>query len=236
MFTKTYSMRYGDYKNYDEVKPSALLDLVQDIAIRNSDCCGYSLSKMRELNMAWLLQGINLHINQLPNPNRDITLKTAVRDMKGVVSDRGTEIWQDGKLCATTVAAWFLFDGNRMRPIRIPEDMSAHYEKHDFQDDFFIYKKPPIFEAERAFTVRIGNGQIDTNKHLNNQKSAEILIDALPEDFFFTDMRILYKKAAYLGDILSVFIKEIENGYFLKLENEDGELCVCATFYNLKED
>jgi len=234
MFTCNYQMRYGDLKNFEAIKPAALLDVIQDVAIKNSESCGYGLYKMRDMNMAWLLQGINFHITRLPDPRTELTVKTAVKDMKGVVSERGTIIEQDGEECARSVAAWFLFDGSRMRPIRIPEDMAAAYPNHDFGDDFFNFKKPRLCEAEKVFTVRVGNGQIDTNHHLNNQKSAEILIDALPDDFFFTDMSILYKKAAYLGDILSVCIAEIEKGYFIKLENESGEVCVAATF--IKED
>ncbi len=230
MFTHTYQMRYGDFKDFDTVKPAALLDLVQDIAIKHSDSCGFGLYKMRDMNMAWLLQGINLHIDRLPDTRKDITVHTAVRNMKGVVSDRGSIIEQDGEVCAKTVAAWFLFDGARMRPIRIPDYIAENYEDHDFGDDFFVYKKPQLFEAEKLYEVRIGNGHIDTNRHLNNQKSAEMLLDALPEDFSFTDASILYKKAAHFGDMLSVCSAKTENGYFIKLENKDGELCVAATF------
>ncbi len=232
MFTHTYEMRYGDFKDFDTVKPSALLDLVQDIAIKHSAECGWGLYKMREANMAWLLQGINLHINKPLDTRKNITIHTAVRDMKGVVSDRGCIIEQDGIVCAKTVAAWFLFDGNRMRPIRIPEDMAKCYQSHDFGDDFFSYKKPAITEAQKLYEVRVGNGHIDTNRHLNNQKSAELLMDALPEVFAFTDASILYKKAAYLGDMLSVCSEKIENGYFISLINKDGETCVAATFEN----
>ncbi|MBQ8551136.1 MAG: hypothetical protein IKL44_06155 [Clostridia bacterium] len=232
MFTQNYTLRYGDYKDFESVKPSALLDVIQDVAIRNSEHCGYGLYKMRELNMAWLLQGINLHIDRLPHPAREITVKTAVRDMKGVVSDRGTIIEQNGEICAKSVAAWFLFDGNRMRPVRIPEDMAAHYESCDFGDDFFNYKKPTISDAEELYTVRVCSSHTDTNNHLNNQKSAEMLLDALPGEFSFSDMSILYKKAAYPDDTLTVCRGEIENGYFVKLINKDGELCVAASFEN----
>ena len=230
MFTYEYQMRYRDFKDFESIKPAALLDVIQDVAIKHSQNCGYGLYKLRDMNMAWLLQGINFEIKHLPDPRKPLLLKTAVRDMEGVISDRGTEIWQDGELCARSVAAWFLFDGNRKRPIRIPEDMASAYEMHDFADEFFCFKKPPVLEAEEIFTVRVGNGQIDTNRHLNNQKSAEILIDALPEDFSFNNMSILYKKAALLGETLSLCRAETANGYFMCLKNESGELCVAALF------
>ncbi len=230
MFSYTYEMRYGDFKDFEEIKSSALLDLAQDVAIRHSDSCGWGLYKMREANMAWLMQGINLHIEKPLSPKKNITVHTAVRDMKGVVSDRGCIFLQDGEVCAKTVAAWFLFDGAKMRPIRIPASMSECYGSHDFGDSFFEFKKPSLFDAEKIYETRVLKSQIDTNRHLNNQKSAELLIDALPDGFEFADASILYKKAAYLGDVLSVCRAEIEGGYFIKLENEEGGLLVAATF------
>lgn len=230
MFSYTYEMRYGDFKNFLEIKPSSILDLAQDVAIKHSDSCGWGLYKMRDENMAWLMQGINLSLLKPLSPKEKITVHTAVRDMNGVVSDRGCIFSQNGEVCAKTVAAWFLFDGGRMRPIRIPEDMAKCYGSHDFGDEFFEYKKPALLPAEKLFTTRVLKSQIDTNRHLNNQKSAELLIDALPEDFNFSNASILYKKAAYLGDTLAVCRAETENGYFVKLESENGDLLVAATF------
>ena len=55
-------------------------------------------------------------------------------------------------------------------------------------------------------------------------------MDALPFDFFFTDMSIIYKNQAHLGDVLGVCIKELEKGYYVHLETENKDVCVSATF------
>ena len=49
MFEHTYIMRYGDLKNAETIKPSSILDVIQDVAIRNSDECGFTIDKMREI-------------------------------------------------------------------------------------------------------------------------------------------------------------------------------------------
>ena len=70
--------------------------------------------------------------------------------------------------------------------------MTDSYTLYNFEDEFFAYTKPDILQtAQLDHTVRIGNKEIDTNGHLNNQKSAELLMDALPYDFEISEMTIL---------------------------------------------
>lgn len=230
MFTHTYYTRYGDYKTFDTIKPSVILDIAQDVAIRHSDTCDYGLERLKGMNMAWLLQGMKLHLNRQIATDKPITAHTAVKNMRGTTSERGTLFEQDGQIVAKTIANWFLFDSERMRPIRIPTEIAEAYGFHDFEDDFFTFKKPELTEATPLYDIHVANKEIDTNNHLNNQKSAEILMDALPPDFLFTDMTVFYKKAAYLGDTLTLCRADIENGYYVQLINCDGDVCVAGTF------
>jgi acyl-ACP thioesterase len=230
MFKYEYETRYGDYKDFETVKPAALLDVVQDIAIRHSDSCGFGLNKMRDIGYAWLIQGIKLHLEKPVQTLQKITAYTAIKDMHAATSERGCIIKQNGEIVAKTVANWFLFDCNRLRPCRIPTEITEAYTVYDFNDDFFEFKKPELYDADVIYTLRVSNREIDTNKHLNNQKSAEILMDALPFDFFFTDMTVFYKKSAYLGDELELCLKEIENGYYVHLQTKEKETCVAGVF------
>ena len=230
MYSLNYETRYGDFKTFDKIKPSAVMDFIQDIATRHSEECGYGMKKLREMGIAWLMQGIKVHFESPVKTFDSLSVSTAVKHMKGVVSERGTLISQNGELKAKAVAAWFMIDTNRMRPIRIPNEIAEKYGTYDFKDDFFNYKKCTVLETEKAYSITVRNREIDTNNHLNNQKSAEILMDALPFDFEFTDMNIFYKKAAYLGDELEVCIKQIENGYYVHLQTIEKEICVAGVF------
>jgi acyl-ACP thioesterase len=229
-FNYEYEIRYGDYKDFDTVKPAAVLDIAQDIAIRHSDFCGYGLHKMRELGKAWLIQGLKLRLEKPVQTLKNITVQTAIKGNRGATSERGCLMLQGGEVVAKTITNWFLADCNTQRPCRIPPEMMADYGTHDFEDPFFAYTKPELREAKKVYTVRVCNKELDTNRHLNNQKSAELLMDALPFEFAFTDMTVLYKKPAYLGDELEVCVAEIPNGYYVHLQTTDQEVCVAGTF------
>lgn len=233
MFGFKYEPRYGDYKNYELIKPSSILDMVQDISTRASADCGYDINNLRSMGLAWLLQGINVRFEKPIRPDIPIEISTAINPCNGVTSERCCIIMQDGELVAKTVANWFIFSAERQRPVRIPKEMLALYEVHDFDDEFFRYRKLDILSSGDAeYEIRVSNKEIDTNMHMNNQKSAELLMDALPFDFYVGEMNIIYKKPAYLGDILEVCKTPIENGWYVHLQTKDKEVCVAGAFKN----
>lgn len=231
MFEFTYETRYGDYKDFDTIKPSSILDMVQDISTKNSESRGFGMNKLRDMGIAWLLKGIKIEFFAPVKTHSPVTISTAVKPFKGASSLRGCIISQDGKPVARTAAEWFVFDTLKGRPCKIPDEIASAYEVHDFNDEFFNYQKPKLMEFEIcAYTIRISNKEIDTNMHLNNQKSAELLMDALPFDYRFRKAEILYKKPAFLGDELEVCVAETEKGYYVHLQTKDKEVCVAGIF------
>ena len=233
MFEYICDIRYSDYKDFDYVKKSTVLDIIQEIAIRNSEMAGYGIENLRKMGRAWLLQGINVCFEKPVRTNSPITAYTAVKSLRGVLSERGCIIKQGNEIVAKSIANWCLLDTDRMRLARIPREMTDSYEHYDFGEDFFTYIRPEICEdAEQSYIIRVANKEIDTNKHLNNQKGAELLMDALPFDFEIVNMKLYYPNPAYLGEELSVCVKEIENGYYVHLKNRDNVICVAGTFEN----
>lgn len=231
MYENSYDVRYGDYKDFDTVKPGVLLDIIQDISIKDSARCGYNLDKLNELGLAWMMQGVNVHFKKPLSTHYPINVKTAVKTIGGATSERGCYIEQNGELVAQSIALWFIFDTKRMRICKVPKEMPEAYTLHNFKDEFFTYKKPILCDdAEKLFTARIGNKDIDTNKHLNNQKGADILMDALPFDFSFNSISLLYKKSAYISDELDVCIKKLEKGYYVHTRNNSGDICIAGVF------
>ncbi len=230
MYSHTYEPRYGDYKGNGDLKISSILDMVQDVAIRHSEKCGYGFDVLKELNFAWLVHGIKAHFEKGINPALPVTVTTGVKNMRGLTSERCARIMQGEKVVGKAITNWFLFDTKELKPSRIPEEIISAYPIWELDDEFFTYRRPKTLECERMRKVQISNKEIDTNYHLNNCKGAELLMDALPFEFSFTDMSVLYKKAAYLDEELYLCQKEIEKGYYVHLETEDGEICVAATF------
>ncbi len=231
LFTKIYEMRYSDYKNFDTLKVSSVLDIIQEVSTAHSGHLGYDINKLRQLGIAWLIKGIDVHFESAASTKYPLEASTAVKSTGAATSERGSIIRQNGKVVAKAIATWFLFDSQKGKIAKIPPEMQNAYPLQDFNDDFFSYTKPVIIKgAPCVYTIRVSNKEIDTNMHLNNQKSAELLMDALPFDYEFTDMKILYKKPALLGDELHLCREKTDKGYYVHLAATDGEICVAGTF------
>lgn len=233
MFDYNYNIRYSDYKDFETVKTSTILEVIQEAAILNSAESGYGVNVLRDMNRAWLLQGINVKIEKSVSTHYQLSVNTAVKSLKGVLSERGTIIKQNGEIVVKSIANWCLLDTDRMRLARIPKEMTESYEYYDFNDAFFNYVRPEVFDdADEIYKIRVSNKELDTNKHLNNQKGAELLMDAIPFNFELKNIKVHYPNPAYLGDELSVCVKEIENGYYVHLQKQDNTVCVVGTFEN----
>ena len=232
MFKYIYETRYSDYRDFDTIKKSSLLEIIQEAAIRNSEESGYGVNALRNMNRAWILQGIDVKFEKNAATHIPIDAYTAVKSLKGVLSERGTILMQNGEVIAKSIANWCLLDTKRMRLAKVPVEMTNSYEHCDFDgDSFFTYERPEIIEdAPALYKVRVSNKELDTNKHLNNQKGAELLMDALPFDFEIKELSLIYPNPAYLGEELDVCVAEIENGYYIHLKNKDGKVCVAGTF------
>lgn len=66
MYKYSYEPRYSDYKDFDTIKISSLLEIIQEAAIRNSEESGFGVNALRNMNRAWLLQGIDVRFEKMP--------------------------------------------------------------------------------------------------------------------------------------------------------------------------
>lgn len=230
MFSHRYEVRYGDYLDPRSIKPSSLLDMVQDVSSLHSAACGYDIGTLYDCGLCWILQGMTLRLLAPTDNQQPVDAFTAVAQMKGITSERGCLLYQGEQVVAKTIANWVLFDIAAQKLARFPAGMAEAYGTHDFQDPFFRYHKPLPAETAPLWTVRIGRREIDTNRHLNNEKGAELLMDALPEGFAFRDMTVYYKKSAHEGDVLTLSRAEIGGGWYAALHFADGALCCAASF------
>ncbi len=228
-----YETRYGDFKDFDNIKVATLLDIVQDISIKASEEAGYGIYNLHDKGLAWLMSGINVKFLKNVDTRKSILAQTGVEKMGGVTSNRGCVLYQDGEVVVKSIANWFLMDIIEGRLARIPKEMLNAYPTHDFNDEFFNYKKPkfPEFTGEGE-SVKVCNRDIDTNCHLNNVKALEIMLDGISADFEFNSIDILYKRESYLGDTLTREVIKTDNGFYIALLGEDKDVNVCAFVRN----
>lgn len=227
MFVKEYEFRYGDLDKNGNIKISTLLDVLQDAATRHSAHVGYDNFKLAEIKIAWLLEGWRVRIISPLNGYSNATVKTGIMNLKSCESERCYEVWQNGELKIVATADWFTVNTEKMRITRIPQECIDAFDKVDEPDNGLHFERfKPETEIDIIDTRIVENRDLDTNNHLNNVKSAEIVLNYLPDDFCPTEFTIRYRKELKKDEKIDICHKTIDGGHCYEIKNDNGEACV----------
>ena len=227
--SKKFYVGYSDVDSNDKCRLSRILDLCQNIATIHSDGLGYGTKGMMERGWAWLVTSMKIRILEYPIADREVEMRTWSRGLKGVTAKRGYEMLNDkGETILVGNSYWALFDLEKQKLMRVPEEMEQAYSKLDrdvFEGEEEIkLKDNEIVEFEKEFII--GKRDIDTNKHLNNARYFDLISEVLPDDLYVKEFNCAFKKQIKYQDKVIV---SYGDGY-ARIKNEAGETCFFVKF------
>ena len=226
MFIKDYVLRYSDLDRNGEVKICSVIDLLQDISIAHCDAMGFPTEKMAEMNVAWLLDGWRIKVFEKLDPKKKVAVKTGIMKIKATQTERKYELWQGDVLKIKAGAIWFTVDTSVMRIIRVPEVFLNAYNVVDEDEGCKFLKFKSDDDAVFVRKTKVERRDLDTNNHMNNVKSAEVLVNAMPEEFDIAELLIRYRKELALGEEIIIRTKEDGASFYGELLNSDNQVCV----------
>ena len=204
MYQLKSKVRYSEANTKSKLTYHALLNYLQDSSTLHSEELGESGAQLLEQNMAWILSFWQICIEELPKTSENICVKTWPYSTKGLFGLRNFCMENEkGELIVKANSIWVLIDPRNGRPIRITDEVSSHYPDEPKLEMDYCDRKiavPNVYEEMPAIIVP--KYFIDTNNHMNNAKYVMVAEEYLPEDFCVKEIRVEYKKAAVLGDIL----------------------------------
>ncbi len=209
-YTRTYDIPYFLVDQNRNLRITALMQFLEDMAIRHSEECGVGLDFYAEQQVAWVLAKWDIEIFKLPEFNELIHVLTqpvSFRSISGFRHFRVTD--EQENLLATANSLWILIDMKRKRPIPVSETLIRAYGLAPDQKTPLPIQAPKPPENDHYLThITIRPGDIDTNQHVNNIRYAEWALDSLPVDFTAGKKvkRILvdYRKELREGDDVTV--------------------------------
>lgn len=213
LYKKDYKVEveHIDFKN--QLKLSSLFTYCQDIAGLHSE----NLNMGREVlynkyGIIWVLVRVRVDVLKYPKWKDTITIETWAQNPTRLGFDRDFLVKdKQGQVVARAVSTWVLID-METRKLKSPKSIDISY--------------PPIIE-ERAIDCKLGglkgSGQlelvykrpvrysdIDINKHLNNAKYLDLIMDSFSlkehEDYLVKSLEINYSKEALPGAIISIYM------------------------------
>lgn len=229
-FTREYNIRFYDCDYNGNIKVSAVLRMLADIAELDYDKKGYGHDLLWERRMVFLLSGESIRFHRRPKGNETLTLFTWERQIKGARYYRSFEASDaSGAPVFSADSVWLLADPETRRILRP--------DSYDFHPDLHPERTPDVLPVEKLARgeegVSIGERPVrftdlDNNRHVYNAVYADMAFDALPFELAsgpVRDFRINFTSEALPGDILSLVLCGGEGEPVVRGLKPDGSVC-----------
>lgn len=217
-FEKQFELRYFEMDKFGIASPTTTLVLLEETAADHCHSINHSLYQLRERNIGWVLIAGFMQMERYPEYKEKITIRTWLSRYSTIKGFRENIIYDEqGKVIGRAKGLWVFFDIERRRPARIFDDIKEKWSSckeesidHDISEKIEAIDKPDIelkFKANRYDT--------DMNKHVNNIRYLQWLIESVPDEFVDTH---------YLHSIDGRFIAEAHYGQTIisQTKNDTG--------------
>lgn len=206
-----------------EVTNKALLQFLENCAAKHSDSIQRGIANIIDNGVTWVLLEWNLKVIERPKYGEILEIHTWIRDCTKFYTYRDFEIYSNGKLKVIASAKWMLIDINKLKPVRISEDLLKEYEPEIGKSAFNEIEFPKMLEQEnyeREINFHIRRSDIDVNNHVHNLNYLDMVHEVF--DIDETDnVRILFKKEIKYKDKVNVLGIKRDKKYYIKIYNKN---------------
>lgn len=204
MYSFRSRIRYSEVDKDGILAPSSIINYMQDCSLFHSEEAGLGLAYFEAHKKTWVLSTWQLQIIRFPELYENITISTYPYAIKGFMGYRNFTITDEhGDICVIADSSWIYMNMEILKPCRVNnEDASAYGIDNKLDMD---YKKgkillPEVMDKHEPFPVL--PSYIDSNHHVNNGQYVKLAENYLPQDFHPTNIRVEYRNAAKIGDII----------------------------------
>ncbi len=205
MYSLKYKVTTSTCDSEGRLKLYSALQMMQDCSEMWIDSEPVVKQFFSEQNMAQLLASRQVEVVRVPSFKEELTVTTSVYGMKPMFGFRNTFIYDaEGQPCYRTWSMGAFVDKSSGKLKRVDEATIASMTlepqlEMDYRDRRIILPKEGGCEGE---PIRAMRADIDYNRHVNNANYIRMAMELLPEDFEAGNLRVEYRVAAKLGDVL----------------------------------
>ena len=197
-----------DFNN--RLKVSALFNHMQDAASAHAEALGVGFDDLDRAGCFWVLSWVGMELDALPPMQTAFTIQTWPKGPHRLYSLRDFRFQtEDGKPFGRVTTAWLLLDNRTLRPLplkRLPLDIT--YRSQESALDRLPEKPVPLDRIDSSVSRPIGYSDLDINRHMNNARYVEALMDAIPlerhEAGWVNSLTLHYQAEAKPGDVLNI--------------------------------
>lgn len=233
-YVQGIKVRYSEMDFNLTLKPSALLNFLQDLASINAEELGFGYSFVSSHNLGWFLLKYRIEFDEYPSGVYDLQIKTEPRGYAKLFAYRDFEIYNSDKLLGRAASIWSLVDLNThaLQPVGAVLDNinMPPYQKREADLNFEKIRPLSKVDIQKIFEIRFDD--IDVNQHVNNCNYIIWALEPLAYEFRASKkiktLDIMFKKEIKYGHKITSqieFINENETNHILKCAETSEDLC-----------
>lgn len=216
-------IRYSEVDHRGLLTPPALINYFQDASTFQSEVIGMGMRWLKERHHGWVLTHWQIVVDRYPALCEPVHVGTFASGFKGVTATRFFYLGdQDGDLVARAKSTWAYMDFAKGRPARPDTAQVEAYgtaEPLEMPAEERRVRVPEHLEPCDPVTVR--RGQIDTNEHVNNGQYVQMALEVLPRETSPHIIRVDYRRAAVLGDVVHPAVAQDEERTVVALDDAE---------------
>lgn len=239
MYNFKSRVEYSEVNSERQLTLPALIDYLQNCCTFQSEDMKIGIDYLEKNHAAWVLSSWEIVIERYPKFAENIVITTWPYDFKGFCGSRNFTVKDEtGTVCAFANSLWVYMDTQKMRPVRVPQEVADTYMpvmapqiSYNWSERKIIPAGEPVYKEP----VAVQRFWIDTNHHMNNGKYILLAEEFLPEGFRTQRIRVEYKKAAMHGDILYPAVYTQRDGVTIVLADKEEKPYAIMQFERKKE-
>lgn len=240
IFEEQIKVKYSEMDYKLALKPSSLLNFLQDLASANAESLGFGYSYITPKNLGWFLLKYRMEFSDYPVSVYDLTLKTEPRGCQKLFAYRDFYICQGEKLLGKIASVWAVVDmtTKALVPVQpaLNNDYMPLFQKRENDLTFKKLRSVEKIDIEKTFEVRYED--IDVNSHANNGNYIIWAFEPLSFNFRSSHkiktLDIQFKKEVKYGtNVLSQieFINDYTTLHSIKNAGTNEDLCIAEVLW-----
>jgi acyl-ACP thioesterase len=203
-------IRAFDVDANNRLKVNTILDYFQDAASNDAERLKFGYADFVPMGLFWVLSWLKLEVSNFPKFMDEIKIQTWGKKQHKLYSIRDYLLLDsDNNIFCKGTSAWILLDSKTMKP-KILTQLFPEFNLLTTQDALtdlpqkIILTNPP----KQVYTTTVRYSGIDLNRHTNNSKYIEMMIDCYDEEFHnlhkLKSLTVSFNSESKFGDQLQL--------------------------------
>ncbi|MBR7121262.1 MAG: hypothetical protein IKC94_03365 [Lentisphaeria bacterium] len=215
------NIRHHECDSRGELKLHCLLDRLQDAAAEHAATLNVGMDELAEMQLIWVLSRLKLQLSRPLKLGEALEVITYPSGVQRIFAHRCYDLRIAGQRVGTGGSFWLPVNIKANRPVAAKKVLPPEIIEMPEVEKFFTdMDKLPDPESGKTAVFRVGAGDIDLNRHLNNAVYTRWITDMLGERYQcnavrVTEIQINYLSSGLSGENITMLCRSDDQGNFL---------------------